>query len=254
MARTYPAGVPCWVQLRQPDAEAARSFYGELLGWTFDEDGVASVDGAPVAGVVTGEENAWTTYVAVDDVDAAARAVARAGGSVAAPAVCADPAGAAFRLWPSERPGAQLVNAPASWNFSNLHTSDADVAQRFYGSVFGWNAAAFEGGVGMWQLAGYGDHLAATVDPEIHARQANAPTGFADVIAGLAPAAPDEPASWRVVFSVTDRDESVRRASNLWARVIATEETMWTRTARLLDPQGAEVTLSQFTPPDGFGG
>ena len=36
----------------------------------------------------------------------------------------------------------------------------------------------------MIQVPGYGDHLAATVDPDIHERQATAPPGFADVIGG----------------------------------------------------------------------
>lgn len=33
----YPHGVPCWVDTRQPDPEAAVAFYGDLFGWTFEE-------------------------------------------------------------------------------------------------------------------------------------------------------------------------------------------------------------------------
>ena len=32
--RTYPQGVPCWIDTQQPDVEAAASFYGSLFGWT----------------------------------------------------------------------------------------------------------------------------------------------------------------------------------------------------------------------------
>ena len=34
-ARTYPDGVPCWIDARQPDPDAAAAFYGGLFGWTF---------------------------------------------------------------------------------------------------------------------------------------------------------------------------------------------------------------------------
>jgi hypothetical protein len=64
-------------------------------------------------------------------------------------------------------------------------------------------------GATMWRVPGYGDHLEATVDPDIRARQASAPEGF--------------------------------------------EDAMWTRSAVIRDPQGAELTLSQFAPHDDWG-
>ena len=103
----------------------------------------------------------------------------------------------------------------------------------------------------MLQVPGYGDHLAATVDPGIHERQAGAPPGFADVIGGLAVESPGEPARWHVTFSVADRDDSVAVAERLGATVLASDDGLWTRSALLRDPQGAEFTVSQFTPPDG---
>src|SRR4051794_41984349 len=33
----YPAGVPCWVDTEQPDAEAGRDFYGGLFGWHLED-------------------------------------------------------------------------------------------------------------------------------------------------------------------------------------------------------------------------
>ena len=42
--RSYPAGVPCWVDTDQPDVDPARRFYGDLFGWKF-EDAVPA--GAP---------------------------------------------------------------------------------------------------------------------------------------------------------------------------------------------------------------
>jgi len=42
--RTYPLGVPCWVDTQQPDVEAAIEFYAGLFGWTFQD---AMPPGAP---------------------------------------------------------------------------------------------------------------------------------------------------------------------------------------------------------------
>jgi uncharacterized protein len=42
--RTYPPGVPCWVDTEQPDVEAATVFYGGIFGWTYED---AMPPGAP---------------------------------------------------------------------------------------------------------------------------------------------------------------------------------------------------------------
>jgi predicted enzyme related to lactoylglutathione lyase len=273
--RTYPAGVPCWVDTEQPDPDAACRFYGELFGWTF-EDAVpaqapgsyliASLDGEDVAAIAPGPGSAvaWNTYVAVDDADAAAATVGAAGGTVVSEpadagdggraAACADPAGAAFRLWqPRNRLGAQVVNVPGAWNFSHLRTDRPDQARAFYGEVFGWEPMDAGGGAVMWRRPGYADHLEATVDPDIRARQAHAPEGFEDAVAGLVSMTDGGAPHWYVIFTVADRDDAVAVAQRLGAEVLSSEETMWTREAAIRDPQGAELTLSQFTPPDDWG-
>src|SRR5919202_914253 len=101
--RTYPHGVPCWIDTEQPDLAAASQFYGALFGWTFDD----AHDAGPAGRTAT----------------------------------CADPDAATFRLWqPRRRLGAQLVNAPGAWNFSNLRTTDPKTALAFYAAIFGWVA------------------------------------------------------------------------------------------------------------------
>jgi predicted enzyme related to lactoylglutathione lyase len=267
--RTYPHGVPCWVDTEQPDPDAAARFYGELFGWAFEDAMpagsylIASLDGRDVAAIARGSDAppAWNTYVAVDDADATAAAVIDAGGSVvqdaadAGPggrmAACSDASGARFRLWQARaRPGAQLVNAPGAWNFSDLRTADPAAAQAFYEPLFGWEITDLGFGA-MIRRPGYGDHLEATVDPDIRSRQGDvdAPPGFEDAIGWLAPADPGEPDHWHVTFTVEDRDAAVALAERLGATVISAEDTDWTRHALIRDPQGAELTLSQFTPP-----
>ncbi|HEY6526864.1 MAG TPA: VOC family protein, partial [Solirubrobacteraceae bacterium] len=104
----------------------------------------------------------------------------------------------------------------------------------------------------MVRRPGYGDHLEATVDPTIRERQAGmvAPPGFEDAIAWVAPLEPDLAPHWHVAFAVADRDAAAAQARRLGAEVVSTEDSQWTRTALIRDPQGAVFTASQFTPPD----
>lgn len=269
-ARSYPAGVTSWIDLEAPDLDAAERFYGTLFGWSFDRAtppqapqpyDIATLDGLDVAGIgvaAAGTPVSWNTYVAVDDIDAVCARIESAGGRVVDPptpageggvgAVCQDPFGVEFRLWQARRRlGAQLVNAPGTWNFSDLHASDPAASRAFYEQVFPWRFVDMGFGT-MIQVPGYGDHLAATSDPDIHERQSFAPEDFADVVSGVAAAGPVG-AGWRVSFTVSDRDETVALARSLGAEVLHQEETGWTRQATIRDPQGALFIASQFTPP-----
>ena len=266
--RTYPHGVPSWVDTEQPDVAAACDFYGGLLGWRFEVAGaagsyaVARLDGRDVAGIApeAGQPVAWNTYVTVDAADDTAVAIAAAGGDVAAGpadagaegrfAICADPRGARFRLWQAgRRPGAQVVNGAGAWNFSDLYTDDPGLARRFYAPLFGWEFDDL-GFATMIRRPGYGDHLEATVDPGIRQRQSDdlAPPGFEDAIGWLAGAG-DGPDRWHVTFSVADRDDAAARTEALGGQVLGSDDTEWTRAVHVRDPQGAELTLSQFLPP-----
>lgn len=272
--RTYPEGVPSWIDIEQPDVSAAREFYGRLFGWTFEsvEDPhrgaqylIARLDGRDAAGLGGIPESSqsaptWNTYVAVADVDAVCRRVADAGGRVISEpadvdragraAEVADPAGAVFRLWQAgQREGVQAVNVPGAWNFADLHSSDPAEPQ-FYATVFGWEFADL-GYATLIRRPGYGDHLAATTDPDIRERQASVftPPDFEDAIGWLAPA-DDEPPYWRVTFAVADRDDSAAAVERLGGTVLASTESQWTRDALVRDPQGGVFTASQFVPPE----
>ena len=272
--RTYPHGVPCWIDTEQPDVDAAAEFYAGLFGWTFEDvmppgaPGrylMARLGGQDVAGLGSGEEGttAWNTYVSVDDADAAVHHLVAAGASLlSAPAdageggrsaALVDPEGARFRLWQAKRRlGAQVANQPGAWNFSDLHTADPAAAIAFYETAFDWQVDDIGYGL-MVRSPGYGDHLAATSDPEIRTRQAGiaAPPGFEDAVAWIVASASDKPPRWHVTFTVADRDQIVAVAERLGGQVLAQADTAWTREALVRDPQGAEFSASQFTPPTG---
>jgi uncharacterized protein len=273
--RSYPAGVTAWVDIEHPDVEGASAFYGGLFGWTFTGDLLpgdvdayltAQLDGLDAAGIggarLPGSAG-WNTYIAVDDVGAAIARIETAGGHVLTPAVpagmggtaaaCMDAHGVPFRLWQAgARPGAQAVNLPGAWNFSDLHAADPAASAAWYGEVFGW--AVEDLGFGrMIRQPGYGDHLAATSDPEIYQRQAgvSAPPGFADAIGWMAPLLPGEEPHWHVTFTVADRDATAASVERLGGTVLGSSESDWTREVIVRDPHGAVFTASQFAPRGG---
>jgi predicted enzyme related to lactoylglutathione lyase len=276
----FPPGVPCWIDLIQADVDATMAFYAGLFGWTYQvrtpEDApfryaYALVDGQIAAAVGTpppgqAAPDGWTSYVWVDSADATAAAVEANGGKILSPpadipragrsALCADPEGAVFGLWQAaENRGIQATNLPGSWNFSELHTADPAGAERFYGAVLGWVRERFEVPSGedigsYFRMPGYGDFLAES-DPEIRERQAadQAPGGFADAVAVLGP---DEGAGnrWGTIFAVADADAAFARATELGATVVSPlVDTPYTRQGAVRDPQGAELTLSEYRPP-----
>jgi predicted enzyme related to lactoylglutathione lyase len=194
----YILGVPCWVDVSEPDPEAALDFYGGLFGWKFEDvmppgseskyfigrgqgpgssifDTSRELRSGDVAAVGTIAEAApptgmWNTYFWVDSADEAASKVRDArGGVVVEPfdfmdacrmAVFTDREGAAFRVWEAkEHKGARLVNDPGAVVFNNLNIRDVDAARSFYASVFGWQTSSIGGGADGWTLPGYGDWL-----------------------------------------------------------------------------------------------
>lgn len=272
-SRTYPAGVTCWVDIDQPDVDAALEFYGRLFGWTFED---AAPPDAPLryviaqlggrdAGAIAGPREpgatvtaAWNTYVAVDDVDVTTTQLVALGATVVSEpadagaggrsAVLTDPEGVELRLWQARgRPGVQATNEPGAWNFSDLHTADMAAASRFYIEGFDWSVDDLGYGTAI-RVPGYGDHLEATVDSDIRTRQNAAPEGFEDVIGGLAPVADGESAHWHVTFAVADRDEAAGRVEQLGGTVLSSGDDDWTRHALVRDPAGARFTVSQFAP------
>jgi len=87
-----------WNELITRDVEASKKFFGDTLGWTYDnmptpQGGgtywIAKAAGEPVGGMfpIDGPAfaqvpEAWLAYIAVDDVDARVKKATAAGGKV----------------------------------------------------------------------------------------------------------------------------------------------------------------------------
>jgi predicted enzyme related to lactoylglutathione lyase len=209
----YIPGVPCWVDVSEPDPEAAVDFYGGLFGWEFEDvmppssegeyfiarheaasSSIFDVSGArrhgDVAAVRSVPEAApptamWNTYFWVDSADEAASKVSDAGGGVLMEpfdfmdacrmAVFTDPEGAAFGVWEAKgHKGARLVNDPGALVFNGLNTRNFEGARSFYGSVFGWQTGVIGGEAEGWTLPGYGDWLEREHHPKLRSQMTEA--------------------------------------------------------------------------------
>ena len=168
----YAPGTFCWTDLSTTDQPGAKAFYGGLLGWEAEDMPVGEgvfysmmrLGGKNVAAIApqpqqqrdAGAPPAWQSYVSVEDADAAVERAKALGGTAHAPpfdvmeagrmAVLQDPQGAFFMVWqPRAHFGAQLVNEPGALAWNELASPDTDASSAFYGELFGWTIAPFEG-------------------------------------------------------------------------------------------------------------
>ena len=259
----YPPGTPCWVDLSTSDVEAATGFYGALFGWEFEQAGppeetggyrIITLNGSSVGGLAPtmneGQPVAWSTYIATADADATARAVEEAGGHVlfgpmdvmdaGRMALFTDAAGGAFfAAWePGSNRGAQSVNRVGALAWNDLLTREWETAARFYGAVFGWEAAPIkqEGQVVYvsWRLGGR-------------------------TIGGMLPMGehfpPAVPPHWLGYFGVENLEAAAGQVERLGGRMTAPRrEVPGGAFAVFTDPQGAAfacLEASSYDPPPG---
>ncbi|MEZ4248906.1 MAG: VOC family protein [Polyangiales bacterium] len=166
---TWNLGHFVWRELMTKDVDKAKGFYGELMGWSFEDTPMegftytlVKLGEKMVAGMMPmqGDEHPphWMSYVSVADVDGAAAAAQKAGGQVPVGpmdipnvgrfAVIGDPAGAYFSLlratdgdMPVDRPGV------GEFCWETLSTTDVDGAFDFYATVCGWQPTEGPGGM-----------------------------------------------------------------------------------------------------------
>lgn len=246
----YAEGTPNWVDLQTSDQDAAKSFYGGLLGWSFDDqpmpqgptysmaliggDAVAAITPLPTELAAQGVPPHWNTYLAVDDVDSATAAAAGAGGTVVMEpfdvmeagrmSVVTDPGGATVCLWQANQHiGAGLVNEPGALIWNELITDKGDSSHAFYAELVGLSSERSDMGDMPYTVLKAGEEM---------------------VAGSMAPPMADVPNHWHVYFAVADIDESLAKARELGAEVLNGPFPIPIgRMATLRDPQGAVVSL-----------
>jgi hypothetical protein len=249
----YAPGTPNWVDLQTTDQQAAKQFYGELFGWTFEDmpmgDGnvytMARLKGRDVGAIAPlGEQAAagvpphWNSYVSVSDVDATAATVAPAGGNVMMPpfdvldagrmTVLQDPTGAVIIAWQAKNHiGAGIVNEAGAFSWNELLTPDVPKAAAFYEKVFGWTAEHHTEGMAYTEFK----------------------VGGASIAGAMNPPMPGIPPVWTIYFNSDDTDATVAKARQLGATVFAEPTDIPPgRFAVLADPQGAMFNVIRMNP------
>lgn len=251
----YPDGLFNWVDLTTSDMEASKRFYTALMGWEAvdmptDMGSIYTmfkINGHNAAGMgpmspdmlATGTPSHWSAYVKHSDVDSVAEKAAKAGGNVLFPpfdvmqegrmTMIQDPTGAVFGVWqPINHIGAEVVNHPNAFVWSELQTADLEPAQAFYTAVFGWEGKADD--TGYVTLSNNGR-----------------------MQAGMLKMDPSEgiPPNWSVYFMSADLDAQMKHAQELGGQILVGPFPVGEmgRVAIIQDPVGAVFTLMGFSDP-----
>ncbi|HSE80701.1 MAG TPA: VOC family protein [Gaiellaceae bacterium] len=233
-----------WHDHLSADPEAARRFYGELLGWETEIASMGEFDypmikvGAQTHGgfgpAQGGAPAHWLGHVLVDDADDAVRRVEAAGGTVIAPAmdipdigrwaVGADPQGAVVSLFAA---AGGPTSGEGVFVWDELMTTDVEAAKRYYGEVVGWDSRDMD----------MGNDFVYTIFS----------SGGADRAGGMPipPQAEGNPPAWMTYLGTDDIDATAEKARSLGAMIMQQPWDVPTvgRLAILVDPTGAVVGL-----------
>jgi predicted enzyme related to lactoylglutathione lyase len=253
----YSPGTFSWADLSTTDQDGAKQFYGDLFGWTADDQPVGEdmtysmmqIDGQNVAAIATQPEQQrkagvpanWQSFITVESADETLDRAKTLGANVHAAAfdvfdagrmgVVQDPQGAFFLVWqPKEHIGASLVNAPGALSWNELASPDLDASADFYRQLFGWKVEPFEGMEMPYMTI-------QTVDGHGNG--------------GIRAAAETEPTYWLVYFGTDDIDSGLNRAAELGGnKLMGPIDIGAGKIGVVQDPQGAVFALyaGQFEP------
>lgn len=233
-----------WFEINTHNPDQARAFYSELLGWgTQDMD----MGGTPYTMFTAGETHEsgvvpmasddpradhWSSYLVVEDVDAAvARAQALGGRLTVKPmdmppgrmAGVEDANGVPVYLFKGNDPGEPggYTRGLGRFHWNELRVDDIEKARTFYGDLIGYQVETMETPAGPYLLLNSNGH----------------PHG------GVAKAEGER--RWLPWVEVDDCQAAVARAERLGGAIIAapTEVPHVGVIARIQDPGGAELGL-----------
>ena len=248
-------GKVVWHDLITEDLETARSFYGGLFGWTFEESTgtrgesylLARKDDMLVAGLLAyaapADDNnysRWLPYISVDDVDAATDRAIAAGGRVVANArnvgtgrvaAIIDPQGAVVGLARSsigDPDDKTTAPVPGRAVWTELLADDPAVAATFYRTLAGYKVQTIQRRGGEYILL----------------------TNNGVKRAGIFknPADGDYRPVWLTAFGVADPAAAAAKAESLGGKIIlpASPDLRDGTTALVTDPSGAILVLQSW--------
>jgi len=190
-------GMPYWIDLMTSDVRKSSHFYGELLGWDFEElyvgYRVARVQGLPVAAIVDKPEDSplpdtWVTYFLADDIEALVQRVKDLGGRVLAEptdvnlgrmALLVDTSGGLFgAIEPYSEEAFIAAGEPGTPVWHELTcTNHYEEAAKFYRDLFDWVTRSTEAG-GFRYTTALVDGAAVVVERNVNSPETDWPECF----------------------------------------------------------------------------
>ncbi|MET7295789.1 VOC family protein [Streptomyces griseoloalbus] len=251
-----PEGAPCWADAMFNDIEGAKSFYGDVLGWTFGEVSPefgnyieAFADGKAVAAVVPpmpGQEGTsqWCLYFAARDAAATAARIRDNGGELlmepmqvgdfGTMCLARDPGGVLFGLWQAGTHGGFGAMAePGAYCWAEVFTREPEKSDAFFPAVFSYRSKRLEG----------------EMDFRIYDLGERSVLGRMRMTDDFPP---ETPPFVNVYFTVENCDEAVARATARGGVLrLGPMDTPFGRFAAISDPQGAYFSVIDITTPVG---
>ncbi|MFE7402555.1 VOC family protein [Streptomyces sp. NPDC057557] len=253
----HPEGTPCWADAMFPDLDGAKSFYGDVLGWTFGESSSefgdytqAYADGKAVAAVVPpmpGQEghSAWCLYLASPDAAATAAKIRENGGETlmdpmevgefGTMLLARDPSGVVFGVWQAgSHEGFESQGVPGAFCWAEVFTREPEKSDAFFSAVFPYRMVKMEDDAVDFRMFNLGDK---TVMGRMK---------MGDEFP------PEVPPHMNVYFTVADCDAAVAKATERGAILRFGPMTMpFGRFAALTDPQGAAFSVIDVNTTEG---
>jgi uncharacterized protein len=248
-----------WADLVTTNLAAAKTFYGALFGWTFNDVHVGTTDyslallnGQPVGGIIERKVSpeqqrhpVWLTFISVRSVDKAQKTIVANGGKVLSPAhtyarrgrqaVFADPEGAIFAVLQSSSGDPEdALAAPGEWIWSSLASHDPGKEAAFYQNIFGYEAFDLPDEDGL-------EHVLLATD------------NYARASSNALPAeATSLHPHWLNFVRVANTAEAVAKVESLGGRVLVQphEDRHGGQVAVVADPTGAPFGLLEWTESD----
>lgn len=249
-----PEGTPCWADAMFSDVEGAKTFYGDVLGWTFGEASSeygnytqAYSDGKAVAAVVPpmpGQEEGpsqWCLYLASPDAAATAGKIRESGGEVlmepmavgdfGTMCLARDPSGAVFGVWQAGvHEGFEVISEPGAYAWAEVFTREPAKTDDFLTAVFPYRAKQMEDDAIDFRIFDVGE---------------NTVLGRMKMTDDFPP---EVPSYVNVYFAVPDCDDAVAKATKLGGILrFGPMDSPFGRFAALSDPQGASFSVIDLT-------
>lgn len=272
----YRPGSFVWFDLLVDNAEAVRSFYAELFGWTLEAtDGSGKYlsivhEGQVIGGLAVADEAdtadhraVWLSSVSVADVDGVTAAAVASGGSLILEprelpnrgrySVIADPQGAAVVLLRSSTGDgvrrAPEARQPGEWLWIELWTTDLGGAREFYTELLDYGVE-----VRKSRSADEGESASSSAEEDESSYLILSRGG--ENRAGMMQLPFDEAnPHWLPFVAVRDVYASVKVVERLGGHVVVSPDVVGRHDAAIVvDPAGAVLGLQQWPRPSAQGG